>query len=95
MNFEIALPKSLLKGAKRRRHSRIRAYGKAGGLRNQALDLLEIIHLIGRDPEGAERNERSMNGREKIVCHDPTTPMPALWPGVGKEEMEHFHRRGR
>lgn len=95
MNFEIALPKSLLKSANGRPHFRLGTYGKAGRLRNQALDFLEIIHLIGRDPDAALRSERSMNRRKKIACHDATTPMPPLWPGIGKEEMKHFHRCGR
>lgn len=95
MNCEIALPKSLLEGADRRAHFSTWAYGKARRLRNQALDFLEIVHLIGRNPEAALRDERSMNGREKIVCHDTTTPMPPLWPGIGKEKMEYFNRSGR
>jgi hypothetical protein len=95
VNCDIALPKSLLKGANLRPHFSIRADRKVGGLRNQALDFLEIIHLIGRDPHAAVRNERSMNGREKIACHHTTTPMSPLWPGIGKEEMEYFHRSRR
>lgn len=92
MNCEIALPESLLKGAKRRPHFAILGHGKAGILRNQALNFLEIIHLIGRDLDAALRNERSMNCREKIGCHDTPAPMPPFRPRIRKEEMEHIHR---
>jgi hypothetical protein len=95
VNCDIALPKSPFKGANGRSRFGIRADDKAGGLRNQALDFLEIIHLIGCDPDPALRNKRSMNGPEKIACHHAATPMPPLWPGIGKEEMEHFNRSGR
>jgi len=89
------LPKSLLKGANCRSHFQIEADGEERGLRNQVLDFLEIIDLIRRNPEAASRHERPVNCREKVVCHYTTTPMPPLWPGIGKQEMEHFNRGGR
>jgi hypothetical protein len=53
-----------------------------------ALNFPKVRDLIRRDSQQALRLEGPMNRGQKIVCHDPPTPMPPLGPGIGKHQMK-------
>jgi hypothetical protein len=54
------------------------------------LDLLEVIELIGRNPQDSFIHKRVMNGIEKIVGDDSAPMMPAFGPWVRKQQVECF-----
>jgi hypothetical protein len=56
------------------------------------LNLIEIIPAVGDHAQDSIRDQRNRNRFQEIKANDPSLFVSSLLPGIGKQEMEHFHR---
>ena len=58
----------------------------------EALDLLKIIEVIGRNVDSPILLKGDMNGVQEVWCYDSAPVVTPFWPWIGKQEIKCFHR---
>src|SRR5881296_249748 len=58
----------------------------------EALDLLKIIEVIGRNVDSPILLKGDMNGVQEVWCYDSAPVVTPFWPWIGKQEIKCFDR---
>jgi hypothetical protein len=73
----------------RYRWRRVRDSSEESRPRREARDLPEVFGIVGCDPDGTSRSQRSMKYSKKIFRHKTARCMSPFRPRIWKEDMKH------